>query len=82
MEKQIKSTEAETLMTYQIAFDLYENASQQFLLGVRNALKALAPLPLSDPEQQGDHVKKEPDTTVVKTERYGIQVYENKFQIA
>lgn len=53
MEKLVKSTESQTLMSYQIAFDLYENASQQFLLGIQNALKTLAPSPLSEPERQG-----------------------------
>lgn len=53
MEKLVKSTEGQTLMSYQIAFDLYENASQQFLLGIQNALKTLAPIPLKEPERQG-----------------------------
>ena len=53
MEKLVKSTESQTLMSYQIAFDLYENASQQFLLGIQNALKTLAPIPLKEPERQG-----------------------------
>lgn len=59
MEKLINSNESQTLMAYQLSFDLYENASQQFLARIRNALKALAPLPLAEPEQQGDTVKKE-----------------------
>jgi len=59
MEKLINSSESQTLMAYQIAFDLYENASQQFLSRIRNALKALAPLPLAEPEQQGETEKKE-----------------------
>ena len=53
MEKLVKSTEGQTLMSYQIAFDLYENASQQFLLGIQSALKTLAPIPLKEPERQG-----------------------------
>lgn len=32
-------------MAYQIAFDLYESATQQFLSSVMQALRATAPLP-------------------------------------
>jgi len=54
MEKLIKTSENDTLMGYQIAFDLYENASQQFLAGIRNVLKGLAPIALAEPVKQGD----------------------------
>jgi len=54
MEKLIKTSENQTLMAYQIAFDLYENASQQFLAGIRNVLRALAPIALEEPVKQGD----------------------------
>ncbi len=45
-------------MAYQIAFDLYENASQQILSAIINALKAISPLPIGDSEVQGDETKK------------------------
>jgi len=64
MEKLIKTSENETLMGYQIAFDLYENASQQFLAGIRNVLRALAPVALEEPIRQGDLPAKE------ETERF------------
>lgn len=54
MEKLITTSENQTLMAYQIAFDLYENASQQFLAGIRNVLRALAPIALDEPIKQGD----------------------------
>lgn len=60
MEKLIKTSDNDTLMAYQIAFDLYENASQQFLAGIRNVLRALAPIALEEPIKQGDVPKTEP----------------------
>lgn len=64
MEKLIKTSENQTLMAYQIAFDLYENASQQFLAGIRKVLKSLAPMPLDEPVRQGDiPATTEKDTT-------------------
>jgi len=60
MEKLIKTSDNDTLMAYQIAFDLYENASQQFLAGIRNVLRALAPIALEEPIRQGDVPKVEP----------------------
>jgi len=68
IQKLLKSSESQTLMSYQIAFDLYENASQQFLSRIRNALKVLAPLPLAEPEQQGDAVEKK-ETEVKESEK-------------
>ena len=35
-------------MAYQIGFDLYESATQQFLTRVRTALRSTAPIPISD----------------------------------
>lgn len=71
MEKLIKTSESQTLMAYQIAFDLYENASQQFLAGICKVLKALAPIPLEEPVRQGDvqpQTEDKPETTA----RYDI----------
>ena len=51
-----------TLTAYQIAFDLYENASQQILTAIMNSLKAIAPLPIRDPEIQGVDPKKSEET--------------------
>jgi len=62
MEKLVKASEGQTLMAYQIAFDLYENASQQFLSGIRRVLRSLAPEPLDEPEGQGTDKKTETTT--------------------
>lgn len=54
------------LMAYQLGLDLYENASQQFLLKVRNLLKALITVtqPMDLGDSTGGEVKKEEDTSV------------------
>eukprot|EP00058_Branchiostoma_floridae_P007904 XP_002593392.1 hypothetical protein BRAFLDRAFT_261728 [Branchiostoma floridae] len=46
LEKLIKGTEDQTLMAYQIGFDLYESATQQYLSRVMYALRAVSPIPL------------------------------------
>lgn len=60
------------LMAYQLGFDLYENATQQFLLKVRTLLKALVtvtqPMEIGEAtsaegETKDDTVKVEPTTT-------------------
>lgn len=43
------SVEANILMAYQIAFDMYESATQEFLGNVLNALKETAPIPAALP---------------------------------
>ncbi|XP_065075049.1 26S proteasome non-ATPase regulatory subunit 1 [Ochlerotatus camptorhynchus] len=63
-----KGGEHSVLMAYQIAFDLYESATQQFLGQVLQALKATAPIPsalISNMKPQGTsattvEVKQEP----------------------
>ncbi|XP_076304410.1 regulatory particle non-ATPase 2 [Tachypleus tridentatus] len=45
LEKLSKGSEENALMAYQIAFDLYESATQQFLARVLQALRATAPVP-------------------------------------
>ena len=37
-------------MAYQIGFDLYESATQQFLQRVQSALRAVAPIPALLPD--------------------------------
>ncbi|KAJ8892178.1 hypothetical protein PR048_004758 [Dryococelus australis] len=48
LEKLSKDTEDGALMAYQIAFDLYESATQQFLGRVLQALRATAPIPTAN----------------------------------
>lgn len=65
LDRLSKGPEENVLMAYQIAFDLYESATQQFLGRVLQALKATAPIPdlrdeaiagviTEDPEEVGD----------------------------
>lgn len=46
LEKLTKDNEDSVLMAYQIGFDLYESATQQFLGRVQAALRATAPIPI------------------------------------
>lgn len=65
-------------MAYQIAFDLYESATQQFLGSVMQALRLTAPLPsvleekmkpkTSTPEVPAAAAADQPETTETKTE--------------
>lgn len=45
LDRLSKGTQDMVLMAYQIAFDLYESATQQFLGRVLQALRATAPIP-------------------------------------
>lgn len=49
LDKLIKDGEKHVLMAYQIGFDLYESATQQFLGQVLQALKTTAPIPSALP---------------------------------
>jgi len=48
LEKLVKGEEENVLMAYQIGFDLYESATQQFLQRITSALRATAPIPIPD----------------------------------
>lgn len=45
LDKLTTSSDTDVLMGYQIAFDLYESATQQFLTQVLQALRSTAPIP-------------------------------------
>lgn len=70
LEKQIKDSEDTVLMAYQIGFDLYESATQQFLQRVQSALRATAPIPIpvssasdaTETQQEGEEKEKSMDT--------------------
>ncbi|KAL4219945.1 26S proteasome non-ATPase regulatory subunit 1 [Mactra antiquata] len=47
LEKLVKGEETSVLMAYQIAFDMYDSATQQFLNRVQTALRATAPAPIA-----------------------------------
>ncbi|XP_052784854.1 26S proteasome non-ATPase regulatory subunit 1-like isoform X2 [Mya arenaria] len=46
LEKLAKGDETSVLMAYQIAFDMYDSATQQFLTRVLSTLRAAAPVPI------------------------------------
>lgn len=59
-------------MAYQIAFDMYESATQQFLLRVQNALRSTVPLPETDLRKSTD-IKEEPSSDEGK-EKYVLSL--------
>ncbi len=59
LEKLIKGEEDPVLMAYQIGFDLYESATQQFLQRIQSALRATAPIPIPDAKEPVSETKKE-----------------------
>lgn len=69
LDKLITDGDLNVLMGYQIAFDLYESATQQFLTEVLQALKATAPIPSALPSTynpQGTNLAdKSADSTAV-----------------
>ena len=65
LNKLVKDGEDSTLVAYQIAFDLYESATQQFLASVLQAVKptaTAAPQPATDGEKSEEvkEIKTEP----------------------
>lgn len=61
--------ENSTLMAYQIAFDLYESATQQFLIRILQAIKITAPIPdLINPAPKKEVNKEEKEEAEVKME--------------
>lgn len=59
-------------MAYQIGFDLYESATQQFLQRVQSALRAAAPLPTLLPNQAA----KTPALKIPVQETSGVEAKE------
>jgi 26S proteasome regulatory subunit N2 len=60
LTKLANSSEDSCLMAHQIAFDLYDSATQQFLGQVQQSLKASAPLPFDDKEKSTDAAVEQP----------------------
>ena len=56
-------------MAYQIGFDLYESATQQFLQRIISALRATAPVPI--PDTPAPTTPAAPTTQTDKTETSG-----------
>ncbi|XP_059478914.1 26S proteasome non-ATPase regulatory subunit 1 [Neocloeon triangulifer] len=57
LTKLVQSNEDNALMAYQIAFDLYDSATQQFLGQVLQSLKASAPVPFEEKKEKGEGEK-------------------------
>lgn len=80
LEKLLKGDEASVLMGYQIAFDMYDSATQQFLNRVQTALRATAPVPIA--AEKKTPVKtdedKEKDTTAMETDEATASTKETK----
>ncbi|XP_044739482.1 26S proteasome non-ATPase regulatory subunit 1 [Chrysoperla carnea] len=71
LDKLINGPEENELMAYQIAFDLYDSATQQFLGRVLQALRATAPAPAA--LTVGKVENKEPATTAAATTTEGSE---------
>lgn len=52
LQKLVRGTTDQMLMAYQIGFDLYESATQQFLNKIQDALRVQAPIPILIDAQQ------------------------------
>ncbi|CAF4112084.1 unnamed protein product [Rotaria sordida] len=60
----VRGTTDQMLMAYQIGFDLYESATQQFLNKIQDALRVQAPIPITFDKQQG----------IIKDEQQGGEI--------
>lgn len=71
LDKLTTSADTDVLMGYQIAFDLYESATQQFLTQVLQALRSTAPIPSalsSTYKPQGTDASQKKETTDQSTD--------------
>ena len=59
LEKLSKGAPRDALMAYQIAFDMYESATQQFLSRVLAAIKKTAPVPQASATAQSEKMDTE-----------------------
>ncbi|CAG2241659.1 PSMD1 [Mytilus edulis] len=64
LERLIKGTEENLLMAYQIAFDLYDSATQQFLQRVTNSLRSTVPLPEPEKSVKTEEDKKDSEMEI------------------
>lgn len=72
LEKLIKGDEESQLKALQIAFDLYESATQQFLQQVQNWLRAVAPAPLPSSKKISDENKQTASGGEAKEEKMEV----------
>jgi len=52
LQRLVRGTIEQMLMAYQIGFDLYESATQQFLNKIYETLRVQAPIPIVTNKQQ------------------------------
>ena len=79
LERLSKGTEEDSLMAYQIAFDMYESATQQFLSRVLAAIKKTAPVPQGGQlvPQEGEESMETDETKEEKKEEQKVKLLEN-----
>lgn len=63
LQKLVRGTTDQMLMAYQIGFDLYESATQQFLNKIQDALRVQAPIPILIDAQQSISGEDQPEST-------------------
>merc|ERR1719319_1679902 len=71
LEKLSNGSEADALMAYQIAFDMYESATQQFLSRVLAAVRRTAPIPIAEKEEKKEEAPA--STKVLDTKQAQLQ---------
>lgn len=54
LQSLVRGTTDQMLMAYQIGFDLYESATQQFLNKIQEALRVQAPIPINVDKAEGN----------------------------
>lgn len=54
LQSLVRGTTDQMLMAYQIGFDLYESATQQFLNKIQDALRVQAPIPIIFDKAEGN----------------------------
>lgn len=54
LQSLVRGTTDQMLMAYQIGFDLYESATQQFLNKIQDALRVQAPIPIIFDKTEGN----------------------------
>lgn len=64
LDNLVAGGEDETLMSYQIAFDLYESATQNFLTRVVQSIKTTAPIPVRIGPSEGGKKKEQTEPKV------------------
>jgi len=68
LERLSNGSSEDTLMAYQLAFDMYESATQQFLTRVLAAIRKTAPVPDTSAETPAEGMETDGDNTEAKAE--------------